>query len=210
VNTLNYMQKQRPGKKKIIIGVTGSFGSGKSTVSAMLASCGAFVVDADKIAHELIKPGEAGYKKIVGSFGKGILDSKGYIKRKKLALIVFSNPALLKKLNCLTHPEIIRRIKQAVKETKIPVVALDAPLLIEAGLNKITDKLVVVKIKKSEQIKRLCRKTGLKHQEVLKRIKAQVSLSDKVRMADFVIDNNHSFGKTKKQVKNIWRKLWRN
>ncbi|MCU0651662.1 MAG: dephospho-CoA kinase [Candidatus Omnitrophica bacterium] len=204
------MQKQKLLKKKIIIGVTGSFGSGKSTVSSMLASCGAFVVDADKISHELIKPGSVVYKKIIKSFGKDILAVGGSIDRKKLAAIVFSKAPLLKKLNSLIHPVIIRRMKQEIKKAKQQIIVLDAPLLIEAGLKKVVDKLVVVKIKKNEQIQRLRNKAGLRRDDILKRIKAQVSLSDKVRLADFVIDNSGSIGKTKKQVKNIWRKLWRN
>ena len=204
------MQRPSRNKKKIIIGVTGSFGSGKSTVSAILRSYGAYLIDADKIARDVTKQGAGVYKKIVKAFGREILKENKAIDRRKLAGIVFDNNALLEKLNSLLHPEAIRRIKKEIKSARNKIVVLDAPLLVEAGLKKLVNKLIVVRIAKNIQIKRIQKKTSLNKEEILKIIKAQISLSDKVRLADFIIDNNGTIKNTKEQVGQIRRRLWRN
>jgi len=204
------MQRPSRNKKKIVIGVTGSFGSGKSTVSAILRSYGAYLIDADKIARDVTKQGAGVYKKIVKAFGREILKENKAIDRRKLAGIVFDNNALLEKLNSLLHPEAIRRIKKEIKSARNKIVVLDAPLLVEAGLKKLVNKLIVVRIAKNIQIKRIQKKTSLNKEEILKIIKAQISLSDKVRLADFIIDNNGTIKNTKEQVGQIRRRLWRN
>lgn len=204
------MKKQSPGKGKIILGLTGSFGSGKTTVAGILGSFGAKVIDADKIAHSLIRPESKIYKKIVNAFGRGILKGNKAISREKLAKIVFSNKSLLRRLNGIAHPEVIRVMRQKIKTSSASVIILDAPLLIEAGLGKIVDKLIVVTITGKKQIERISKKTGLKRQDILKRIKAQIPLRNKIRVADFVIDNNGTIKKTKKQVEEIRRLLWKN
>lgn len=203
------MPWQKRNKKKIIIGVTGSFGSGKTTVAKMLKGQGVKVVDADKIAHNVLQSRTPAYKKIIKAFGRDILRPDQSIDRRKLASIVFSDKKLLKKLNTLVHPAVIARIKQEMREAREGVIILDAPLLIEAGLKNITDKLVVVKITRPEQLRRLIEKTHLSRKEILKRIYAQMSLSDKLRMADFVIDNNGTPGQTRKQAAIIRRLLWK-
>jgi dephospho-CoA kinase len=204
------MKKQSRGKKKIILGLTGSFGSGKSTVAAIFKSFGACVIDADKIAHRLISPGSKVYKKIINVFDRGILKANKDVDRRKLGGAVFGNKHLLKKLNSIMHPEIIRVIKQKMKASSEDVIVLDAPLLIEAGLDKIVDKLIVVTITREKQVKRVCKKTGLTRPDILRRIKAQIPLREKVRAADFVIDNSGTFEKTREQAKQIRRLLWRN
>lgn len=195
---------------RIVLGITGSFGSGKSTVAALFRSLGAKVIDADKLAHALISPGKPAYKKIIRVFGKGVLKKNKAINRNLLAEIVFGNKELLSELNRIVHPQVIRLIKGRIKASQKKVVILDAPLLIEAGLTSQVDKLIVVKARKEAQVKRVKAKSVLSKPDILKRIKAQIPLSDKVRRADFVIDNNGTKENTKKEVLRIWRSLWKN
>ena len=194
-------------KKKIVIGLTGSFGSGKSTVAGIFASLGAQVIDADRIARASINPAGGIYRKIVSSFGGGILKENGAVDRKKLAEIVFKDKDALKKLNSIIHPSVIRNIKNQIKKSNSGIVVLDAPLLFEAGLRRLVDKIVVVKIGREKQIRRLQKKTSLGRIDILKRIRAQMPLRQKIRMADFIIDNNVTKGATRKQVKEIFKKI---
>jgi dephospho-CoA kinase len=192
--------KRRVSNKAVILGLTGSFGSGKSTVAGIFRSFGAKIVDADEIAHRLISPRGPAYKKILKAFGKGILNKDKSIDRGKLAGIVFNNKAMLVKLNKIMHPAIIKIMKEEMRASRAKVIVLDAPLLIEAGLAKSVDKIILVTVKKDTQIKRLQRKTGLGRAAILKRIKCQIPLKEKERLADFIIDNNGTLKSTKKQV----------
>jgi dephospho-CoA kinase len=198
------MKRQRQSKKRIVIGITGSFGSGKTTVAKILKSFGAEVIDADRIAHSIIQPQRNTYKKIIKLFGRGILKNNKTVNRHKIAEIVFRDKILLKKFNNIMHPEIIRIMKNKVRTLGGRVIALDAPLLLEAGLKKMVDKLIVVKIGRKTQIGRLLKKTSLEKPSILKRIKAQMPLENKVRLADFVIDNSSSVKNMKKQLKRVW------
>jgi len=191
-----------------VIGLTGGFGTGKTTVAEMLHALGAEVIDADRIARQLLRPQEKVYRKIVFLFGNKIL-KKGslQIERKKLARIVFQNKLALKKLNKIIHPEVIRIIKGKLKKIKKKFVVIDAPLLLEAGLEKDVDILVVVKADNAKQIKRLKLKFGLAEEEIKKRIAQQMPLGEKIKKADFLIDNNGSKRQTRKSVERLWRWL---
>lgn len=197
-------QKQN---KKIILGITGSFGSGKTTVSGLFRTFGAQVIDADKLAHESILPKGRCYKKIIAAFGRGILRSDETIDRSKLGSIVFSDKKLLKELNNIIHPEVIKKMKNLIKKSKTKMIILDIPLLIESGLEKFVDKLIVVKINHREQIKRIKKKTSLGREDILKRIDSQIPLRVKARLADFIIDNSATVEETKKQTKKIMKQL---
>lgn len=201
------MKKQKPDSNRIIIGLTGSFGSGKTTVARIFATLGAKVIDADKIAHGLISFRSAVYKKIVAAFGKDILDKNKRIDRIKLGRIVFCDRKLLFKLNQIIHPEVIKTIKAKIRNSKSRLIALDVPLLIEAGLNKIADKVIVVKTKRDKQVKRIQNKTNLNKAGILRRIKNQMPFSLKARFADYIIDNSGSIKETEKQVEGICKKL---
>jgi dephospho-CoA kinase len=201
------MKKQN--QNKIILGLTGGFGSGKTTVAKMFRGLGAEIVDADKLAHNCIKKGSGVYQKISSIFGKSVLQSDKKIDRRKLAGLVFNNRSMLKKLNNIIHPEVIRMIKESILSSRTKVVVLDAPLLIEAGLCDIVDKIIVVMVSRQKQVERVFKKTKIKKEEILKRIRCQMPLSKKARLADFVIDNNGDLKDTKSQVNQIWRRMWK-
>ncbi|MFA5089863.1 MAG: dephospho-CoA kinase [Candidatus Omnitrophota bacterium] len=197
-------------KKKIILGITGTLGSGKSTVARFFLRRGVKVVDADKIAHALIRPGTPAYQRVIQKFGQGIIRKDKTIDRARLARIVFSDKKQLSRLNAIMHPAIIRIIKDELSSSPQRLIVLDAPLLIEAGLRGIADKIVVVKASLEKRIARLRHKKHLNKTEVLKRMKYQMAQGKKARWADFIIDNNGSILKTRRQVGIIRRLLWRN
>ena len=202
----------RHGKqiKRIILGVTGTFGSGKTTVSKIFKKYHAEIIDADKLAHACLKAGGTSYRKIVSLFGAGILRKDKSINRKRLAAVVFNNKSLLKKINSVIHPRVINQINKRIKKSKSSIIVLDAPLLIESGLHKVVDKIIVVTITRKEQINRMTRKGSLKRSDISKRVKAQIPLGLKKPMADFIIDNSGTVVNTKRQVGAIRRKLWKN
>jgi dephospho-CoA kinase len=204
------MKRQSHAKKKMTIGLTGSFASGKTTVAGMFRSFGAAVIDADRISHGLIAPGMSAYKKIIKAFGRSVVKANGSIDRDKLGKIVFKDKALLNRLNHILHPEVIGVINKMIRGCRNKIVVVDAPLLIEAGLDKAVDKLIVVKIAKKKQIERAKIKTWLSAADISKRIRSQIPLCNKVRIADFVIDNSKTIEKTKEQAARIRRLLWRN
>jgi len=195
----------------LIIGLTGGFGTGKSYVAGIFRSLGAKVIDADLLAHDSIKRGSSAYKKVVALFGPSVLKSGREIDRPKLGRLVFGDKRLLKRLDEIIHPEVISEIKKKLRQTsKGDVVVIDAPLLIEAGLAGMVDELVVVACSKSEQIRRCMRKFGVDKKEVLKRVKSQISLTKKIKMADYVVNNNGPKAETREAAKKIWRQIvWR-
>ncbi|MCX5708550.1 MAG: dephospho-CoA kinase [Candidatus Omnitrophica bacterium] len=201
--------KKRKQNKKLIVGLTGSFGTGKSTVAGMLRTSATRVIDADRISHDLIKPHGKVYKNIIRLLGKGIAGKNGVINRRDLGKKVFSSRNYLVKFNKIMHPAIISKIQLRIKKAKEEVVILDAPLLFETGLVRIADKVVVVKASLDNQIRRVQKKSGLSKAEIILRIKSQIPLKEKLRLADFVIDNNGTVANTRKQAVLIRRSWWR-
>ena len=195
----------------MIIGLTGSFGTGKTFVASIFKELGARVIDADRIAHKVIRKGSIAYKRIVKLFGKKILDKKGEIERRELGRVVFSNKALLRKLNSIVHPYVIKEIKRSIRSAgKTDIIVVDAPLLLEARLNGLVDKLVVVKCQKRRQIERCQEKFRLQKEEILQRIESQIPIKKKMEMADLVIENSRTRSATRKQVRKAWRgRLWK-
>ena len=204
------MQRQKRNRKKLVLGITGSFGSGKTSVARFFKAHGAYVIDADRLAHGCIMPGESAFKKVVELFGNSILTRNKTIDRKKLAKLVFGKRLAVKRLNRVIHPEVIRLIMQGVKNAPRPLVVIDAPLLFESGLYKSVDKVIVVRVNKNTQVARLLKKTRLSKHEIEERIAHQLPQRDKVRMADFIIDNSGSMKETKNQAECIRRMLWKN
>jgi dephospho-CoA kinase len=196
-------------RHKFVIGVTGSFGSGKTTVARMFKRRGVSIIDADKIGHCVIMPGKEAYRRIVRVFGKEVLTRDKRIDKRRLAGIVFNDSRALKKLNRITHPAIIKIIRDRIRKSAIRTFILDAPLLIEAGLGRMVDALIVVKSSRKNQVLRIRRRDALSDRKIGQRIKRQIPLTRKIRLADFVIDNNGSIRETKEQVEQIRRLLCR-
>ncbi len=195
----------------MIVGLTGGFKSGKTTVARMLKKKKALIIDADRLAHQIIQPKSKVWNKIAGHFGKKILKANGQIDRNKLAFIVFKNKKELKRLNEIIHPPVIWQVKKLVRKYKkiFPrrIIVADVPLLFESGLNSLADKVVVVKCSLARQVSRASAKTRLSQQEIMARVNSQWPLDKKVKLADFVINNNGSLVKTKKQVEKIWQEV---
>jgi dephospho-CoA kinase len=197
----------------LIVGLTGGIVGGKSTVASMFEDLGAKIVDADKLGHSVILPNKSAWKKIVKIFGKDILQNDLIIDREKLGKTVFANQTLLKKLNEITHPEIIKIIKKEIDLVKNKtynqqkILIIDAALIYEAKIDGLMDKVIVVYIDEDEQIRRLIKRNNLSKDEALQRIKSQMPIKEKIKMADYVIDNSSSLDNTKKQVEKIWKNL---
>jgi len=194
-----------------IIGVTGSFGTGKTTVSEMLKKFGAVVLNADEIGHSVLASAKI-RKKISTIFGKDIVGKNKKINRKRLGEAAFKNKLLLAKLCKIIHPPVIQRIRSKIKHLRskgCATVVLDAPLLIEAGLLNMVDKLIVVTLNKDLQIKRCKKNTGLDKKKILARIKMQMPIKTKIRFSDFIIDNSGTKERTKRKVKRIWEQIQR-
>lgn len=193
----------------LIIGLTGSLATGKTTVAGMFRRRGGKVIDADKLTHELMRPKTVCFRSIVRRFGKDVC-SGGKIDRRRLAAIVFNDARRLKELCRIIHPAVVKSVKKTIalhKENKKLIFIIDAPLLIEAGLHRLCDVIIVVKANRQLQIKRILRRMKIKRGEAVKRINSQMGITQKVRWADIVIDNRKSLSETKKQVEAIWRKL---
>jgi dephospho-CoA kinase len=193
--------------KKPIIGILGGIGSGKSTVASEFARLGCRVIDADKIAHEFLER-KAVREKIIDLFGQTVLDSAGNIDTKKLAELVFVDADKLSSLNKIIHPFVLERVEQLIKqynrEKQVKAIVLDMPLLVEVGWAKRCDKLIFVDCKRELRINR-AKKSGIFDENQLKiRENFQISLDNKVAIADNAIDNNSCFSALAKQVSNIF------
>ena len=193
--------------EKYLIGLTGNIGTGKSVVRRMLGHLGAYGIDADALGHRAIMKGAPGYKPVVETFGRWILDSKGEIVRKNLAKIVFDNPAALKSLEGIVHPLVNKAIEIMVQRTPHNVVVIEAIKLIESGLADKCDAIWVTYTPEAVQIKRLCERRGMSEREALARIHAQPPQKEKISRADLVVVNDSSFEKVWKQVYNAWNNL---
>jgi dephospho-CoA kinase len=195
----------------LIIGLTGGVASGKTTVSQVLKEEGAYIIDADQIARELVRPHTPAWKKLVKAFGTDILREDGFIHRKRLADIVFANLRQRKLLNQILHPRIRKEMERRAKEIgrKDPeaVVVIDAPLLVELGDHRKMDILIVVTSTQTQQIERLTKRDGISPDEALRMSFSQMPVDDKVKLADFVIRNDGSFQETKKKTREVFKEL---
>jgi dephospho-CoA kinase len=176
----------------IVVGLTGGVATGKSTVAKMFKQCGAVVIDADQLAHDAVKPGKPAWRQIVKAFGKAVLNPDRTLNRRELGAIVFGNRAKLRQLERIIHPRVAReqtRLTKAIaRKHPKAVVIYDVPLLFEAGIGKRVDQTIVVTADRNTQIVRLKKRNGLSRTEAIRRIRTQMPLSKKARLADIVID----------------------
>ena len=194
----------------VVIGVTGGVGTGKSTVAKMFRELGAVVLDADAIAHQLMEPKRLCWRRVVKGFGEEVLNEDQSINRRRLAEIVFRDAQRRRDLEAVIHPQVLRQIKQRLHRLgrlrRIRAVVLDVPLLVEVDAQGMADALVVVTAPREVQLARLAHRYG-DAEEVDARIAAQMEVSAKAALADFVVDNAGTLDATRTQVKRIWEQL---
>jgi dephospho-CoA kinase len=195
----------------LIVGLTGGVASGKSVVSQVWKEEGAYLIDADRIAREVVQPRTPAWKAVVKAFGKEILQEDGSIHRKKLATRVFSNPVEKDLLNRILHPrikrEINRRIKGIGQKGPKTIVVIDAALLVETGYYRDVDKVVVVTATKKQQIERLRRREGIDQEMARGIIDSQISGDERIKVADIIIRNEGSRKKTERKAKEVFEEL---
>ncbi|MFF5511869.1 MULTISPECIES: dephospho-CoA kinase [Streptomyces] len=190
------------------VGLTGGIGAGKSEVSRLLARYGAVVIDADRIAREVVEPGTPGLTAVVEAFGPGILTQDGSLNRPALGSIVFSDPARLATLNNIVHPLVGARSAELERAAAAgAVVVHDVPLLTENGLAPLYDLVVVVDAKPAIQLDRLVRLRGMTESDARARMDAQATREQRLAVADLVIDNDGPLEDLESQVRTVWSDL---
>ena len=188
--------------RRMIVGLTGNFGMGKSTVARFFREKGAVVLDSDRIAHEAFQKGHPVYPKIRGLF-RGV---RGTLDRKKIAAVVFRNSKKRRALESVIHPYVFGRIEEEAAKSRGPVVIVEVPLLFESGFDRRCDRKVVVECDRKKVFERLGRK-GVRPAEIERRWKAQGPVPEKLGRADYLIDNSKSLAATRRQVSRIWKEF---
>jgi len=190
-----------------VIGLTGGIGSGKSTVSQFLRELGAVLIDADKAGHEAYQPNTETWREVVAAFGEQILTPDGEIDRKKLGGIVFSSPESLARLNLIVHPRMYEMMKAQIEEYRqrgVDVVVLEAAILLEAGWTPLVDEVWVTVAPEPTVVERTRERTGLPEEQILARIRSQMSSEERAKHADVVINNDGTQDELKAKVKELW------
>lgn len=190
------------------VGLTGGIGAGKSEVSRLLVSYGAVLIDADKIAREVVEPGTPGLAAVVEAFGPGILTADGTLDRPKLGAVVFADADRLAQLNAIVHPLVgARSAELEAAAGPDSVVIHDVPLLTENGLAPLYDVVVVVDAAPETQLQRLVRLRGMTEEEARARMAAQATREQRLAVADLVIDNDGPLEALEQQVRTVWEDL---
>jgi len=194
------------------LGLTGGIASGKSAVAAMLRELGFSVLDADSLAHKLIEPGQPAYEEVLREFGSAITDGQRRVDRAKLAALVFADRAKLDRLNAIVHPRVaevvFQQFEQWARQGTRDAAFVEAALLIESGIHKNLDGLVVAWCRPEQQLERLAAR-GLSEAEARRRIAAQMPVEEKLRLATEKIDCSGALEQTRRQVEALAAKLRR-
>ncbi len=190
-----------------VIGITGGIASGKSHVVDVISKMGYEVIDSDKISYELSLKGNKVYNEIINTFGEEYVLSNGEIDRKKLGRLIFNSEKDKQKLNEISHPYIIKEIKKRLKESQGSIVFLDIPLLYEAKLEYLCDKIICVYLDKTKQIERLMARDGIDYEYALKKINSQIDLQIKAKQSDYIINSYGSLEQTETITKNLIEKI---
>ncbi len=205
------------------VGLTGGIAAGKSVVGEMFVALGAHLVQADRIAHSLMQPGEAVYNEVVRHFGREILNPDGSVNRAKLAEVAFAPPSdaegerasRIEELNRIVHPVVIRSqdawMEEMGRQDPRAVAIVEAALILEAGAGERFDCLIVVTCSAEQRVARFAARQKIDldtaRKEVMRRMAAQMPDEDKIKAADYVIDNSGSLDQTREQVRQVWQKL---
>jgi len=196
-----------------LIGLTGGLATGKTTVARLFQACGASLIDADQLARQVVEPGKPAWRELARTFGKGVLRPDRSIDRQALGRLVFRDRTGLRKLNAIVHPRVARArarlTREILRKDAAAVIIYDAPLLIEAGAHKQMDRTIVVTADRPTQIHRLQARNHLSRTEALRRIRSQLPLAQKLKLADYVIDGTLPLTRLTRHVKRIYRELKR-
>ena len=201
--TTGSMNNHRP----LLIGLTGNICTGKSTVARTLAELGAEVIDADKVAHEVMRAGTPAHAQITATFGPEVLAPNGEIDRARLGALVFADPAALVRLEIIVHPATIKAIRRRIAISQATIVVIEAIKLIEAGLADGCDSVWVTTCRLEQQVYRIMGGRGLSRAEAEQRVRAQPPQEDKIARADVVIDTSGKISQTRAQVQTAWQRL---
>jgi dephospho-CoA kinase len=198
-------------RKFLLVGLTGGIATGKSTVSALLRQLGGEIIDADLLAREVVEPGQPALAQIATEFGRDVVTAAGELDRKKLGAVVFANPERRRRLEAITHPAIrdrfLARLDELAQQGFVGLVVFDAAVMIESGNYKNMDRLVVVVTDEATQMARLHGRDGTNDAENRRKIASQMPLTEKAKLADFVIDNSGSRDATAEQVRRVFGAL---
>ena len=191
----------------LVIGLTGSIGTGKSEAARQLEALGASVISADQVGHEAYTPNTEAWEQVVAAFGDGILGEGGEIDRRKLGAIVFSDAGQLDRLNQIMHPRMARMVADKIEDLRtqgVGVVVVEAALLFEAGWDSLVEEVWVTDAPEQMVIERLKKRNGLSEEEARKRISSQMDRSERLERSDYVIDNSGDMAGLESAIKELW------
>ncbi|HEY3065751.1 MAG TPA: dephospho-CoA kinase [Methylomirabilota bacterium] len=198
-------------RRFLLVGLTGGIATGKSTVSEMFRGLGGEIIDADRLAREVVAPGEPALAEIVRVFGPDVLLPDGSLDRKALGAIVFGDTEKRRTLERITHPAIRDRFAHRLAELEAAgfsgVVLFDAAVLVESGNHRNMDRLVVVVTDEATELARLVARDGLRHDDALARVRSQLPVAEKAKLADHVIDNTDDRARTAARVREVYAAL---
>jgi dephospho-CoA kinase len=189
------------------VGVTGIYASGKGTVCAMFEELGAKIIDTDILAREVVEPGTQGLELYIKEFGKEILNSDRTLNRRRLAKIVFKDPKKVKIINDITHPLIQQKMLKIIDFAPDKIYMINTPLLFETDFHKCMDYNITVFANNDQVIERGLARDNITDSEIKERLNNQISLNEKLKLADYVIDNSSTIENTKRQVIETWKTL---
>jgi dephospho-CoA kinase len=193
------------------VGLTGGIASGKTTILAILAELGAFVLNADELAHEITAPGGSAHAELLARFGPEYFERDGTVRRRELGNLVFHDREARLALNAIVHPKVIAEVARRIDRYRIsgrsPVAVVDAALLVESGAVPTFDRIVVTRCSREAQMQRLMARAGLAPEEALARIDSQASLEEKLAVAHYVIDTDVTLRETRQETERVWSRL---
>jgi len=191
----------------LVIGLTGSIGTGKSEAARQLEILGASIISADQVGHEAYTPNTEAWEQVVDAFGDDILQDDKDIDRRKLGAIVFSDPSQLEKLNAIMHPRMARMVSDKIEVLRgqgVKVVVVEAALLFEAGWDTLVEEVWVTDTSEDIVVGRLKDRNGLSEEEAKKRINSQMDRAERIERSDFVIDNSSDMAGLEIAIKELW------
>ena len=193
----------------MVIGLTGSIGTGKSEAARQLEALGASIISADQVGHEAYTPNTEAWEQVVAAFGDDILQDDGEIDRRKLGAVVFSDPGQLEKLNQIMHPRMARMVADRIEELRdqgAEVVVVEAALLFEAGWDSLVEEVWVTDSTEQVVIERLKQRNGMSEEEARKRISSQMGRTERLERSDYVIENSGDMPTLGNTIKELWNR----